>query len=158
MPWSRIGCKRSTEREDEYNAATAVTSVFLLLHIQNFKVRNGHHHHISSFHHIVITSLIAKKEEMKFYAALLGTTATVASAWNNDTTALEACSYSATCTVRRVNGICVSKSSGCCTGTLSTGYCPGSNDIQCCTNAKCSTPHVSNSALVCYTVGETLFC
>jgi hypothetical protein len=39
----------------------------------------------------------------------------------------------ATCSVNNVGGECVSKSAGCCLGTLSTGYCPGSSDIQCCT-------------------------
>ena len=78
---------------------------------------------------------------MKFYAALFTTSASVAAAWSNSS-ALEGCSYSATCSVSGIDGICVSKSSGCCSGTLSTGYCPGDNDVQCCTSASCSTPQV----------------
>lgn len=38
-------------------------------------------------------------------------------------------------------GACVSASGGCCPGgSLTHGLCPGSSDIQCCTNAQCSTP------------------
>lgn len=38
------------------------------------------------------------------------------------------------CTVNSVKGDCVSQSASCCQGILSTGYCPGSSDIQCCTS------------------------
>mmetsp|Transcript_2066 Transcript_2066/g.2030 ORF Transcript_2066/g.2030 Transcript_2066/m.2030 type:complete len:278 (-) Transcript_2066:125-958(-) len=37
------------------------------------------------------------------------------------------------CIVNSINGECVSKSAGCCQGILTSGYCPGSSDIQCCT-------------------------
>jgi hypothetical protein len=51
------------------------------------------------------------------------------------------CSYSATCNVAGYEGVCVSISSGCCaSGVVSTGLCPGSDDIKCCTQPKCSTP------------------
>jgi hypothetical protein len=83
---------------------------------------------------------------------LLGAAASLSltSAWDNSTTstsedALKGCSYTDTCSVRRVDGICVSSSSGCCTGSLSSGYCPGSNDVQCCTSPTCSTPKVMYS-------------
>ena len=75
---------------------------------------------------------------------LLG--ATYTSAFDNSTE-LKGCSYSDTCTVSGIEGICVSKSSGCCSGTLTSGYCPGSNDIQCCTSASCSTPQVKQPFL-----------
>jgi hypothetical protein len=69
---------------------------------------------------------------------------------------------SATCNYNGVMGVCVSKASGmtssvlspslslplsfslsgCCTGSLSSlNLCPGGNDIQCCYNFKCNTPH-----------------
>lgn len=51
------------------------------------------------------------------------------------------CDYQATCSVGGTEGACVSASGGCCPGgTLTQGLCPGSADIQCCTNAQCSTP------------------
>lgn len=54
---------------------------------------------------------------------------------------LSSCSYSATCSVGGVEGVCVSKSSGCCAGGVFTaGLCPGSSDIQCCTAPACTTP------------------
>ena len=43
------------------------------------------------------------------------------------------CSYSATCSVSGYEGVCVSISSGCCSGTVTSGLCPGSDDIKCCT-------------------------
>lgn len=55
------------------------------------------------------------------------------------------CSYEATCSVGGTEGVCVSVSAGCCSGSASSGYCPGSSDIQCCTNAKCSTPEGSGT-------------
>lgn len=58
------------------------------------------------------------------------------------------CSYSDVCTVGGIDGICVSKNSGCCTGSLSSGYCPGSSDIQCCTGALCTTPQVVINAVI----------
>lgn len=42
-----------------------------------------------------------------------------------------------------IEGVCVSVSAGCCSGTLTSGLCPGSSDIRCCTNNKCSTPQGS---------------
>lgn len=35
--------------------------------------------------------------------------------------------------------------SGCCSGTATSGLCPGSSDIQCCTNNACSTPQGSGT-------------
>ena len=35
------------------------------------------------------------------------------------------CSYSATCTSGGVEGVCVSISAGCCSGTHTAGLCPG---------------------------------
>jgi len=55
------------------------------------------------------------------------------------------CTVYDTCTVSGIEGVCVSKSSGCCTGTTTAGYCPGSSDIQCCTNNKCTTPYGSGT-------------
>lgn len=57
------------------------------------------------------------------------------------------CSYQATCTVSGVEGVCVSVSAGCCSGTLTSNLCPGSSDIKCCTKAKCSTPKGSGTCL-----------
>lgn len=57
---------------------------------------------------------------------------------NNSTLGL--CSYEATCSVGGIEGVCVSVSAGCCTGTVTSGLCPGSSDIKCCTNNPCSTP------------------
>ncbi len=34
----------------------------------------------------------------------------------------------------------MSISAGCCSGTVTSGLCPGSSDIKCCTNNPCSTP------------------
>lgn len=43
------------------------------------------------------------------------------------------CPTVATCVAFGSDGACVSASAGCCeTGTLYTGMCPGSSDIQCC--------------------------
>lgn len=50
------------------------------------------------------------------------------------------CSYSATCTAGGIEGVCVSISAGCCSGTTTSNLCPGSSDIKCCTNNYCSTP------------------
>lgn len=84
--------------------------------------------------------------------------ATYTSALENSTDVLKGCSYTDACTVGGIEGICVSKSSGCCTGTLSSGYCPGSNDVQCCTSPSCTTPQVySYSPAIFYpsVFGET---
>jgi hypothetical protein len=44
-----------------------------------------------------------------------------------------------------VEGVCVSVSAGCCGGTTTSGLCPGSSDIRCCTNNPCSTPQGSGT-------------
>jgi len=89
---------------------------------------------------------------MKFTGAIIGvaTSASVSYtyAWDNSShPTLEGCSYTDTCTVGGINGICASKTSACCTGTMTAGYCPGSSDIQCCTSAKCSTPSGSGTCI-----------
>jgi len=58
---------------------------------------------------------------------------------------LGSCSYSATCSVSGIEGVCVSISAGCCSGTATANLCPGSSDIKCCTNNKCSTPYGSGT-------------
>ena len=56
----------------------------------------------------------------------------------NDT--LASCSYSATCTASGVKGVCLSISSGCCSGgVVTSNLCPGSSDIRCCTDHPCKT-------------------
>ena len=65
--------------------------------------------------------------------------ATIAHA-GNETIGLGVCSYSATCSVSGITGVCVSISAGCCSGTTTSGLCPGSSDILCCTNNPCQTP------------------
>lgn len=56
------------------------------------------------------------------------------------------CSYQATCNVGGIEGVCVSISAGCCSsGTVTSGLCPGSSDIKCCTNQGCSTPQGSGT-------------
>jgi GH25 family lysozyme M1 (1,4-beta-N-acetylmuramidase) len=58
------------------------------------------------------------------------------------------CSYSATCTVSGIEGVCVSISAGCCnTGTVTSNLCPGSSDIKCCTKPTCSTPSGSGTCM-----------
>jgi hypothetical protein len=42
--------------------------------------------------------------------------------------------------VSGIEGVCVSVSAGCCSGTVTSGLCPGSSDIKCCTKNYCSTP------------------
>lgn len=59
----------------------------------------------------------------------------------------EVCPYQGTCAVDYVEGVCVSVSSGCCTGKVTSGLCPGSSDIKCCTNNGCSTPNGSGTCL-----------
>jgi hypothetical protein len=65
--------------------------------------------------------------------SLFGVTAAVAKASSS-------CSYSDTCSLQGIEGICVDISAGCCAGTSSSGLCPGSADIQCCTLNPCITP------------------
>lgn len=58
------------------------------------------------------------------------------------------CPVQASCNSNGVDGVCVSKSSGCCAGTFnSANLCPGSNDIQCCYNAPCQTSHGSGTCM-----------
>lgn len=53
---------------------------------------------------------------------------------------LGSCPSQATCYNNGVEGVCVSVSAGCCSGTTTTAnLCPGSNDILCCTNNHCSS-------------------
>jgi hypothetical protein len=42
-----------------------------------------------------------------------------------------------------IEGACVSISAGCCHGSITSGLCPGSGDVRCCTNNPCSTPQGS---------------
>ena len=66
----------------------------------------------------------------------------------NTTSELTGCSYSATCKVSGVEGVCVSISAGCCSsGTVTSNLCPGSSDIRCCTNHKCSTTSGSGTCM-----------
>jgi hypothetical protein len=57
------------------------------------------------------------------------------------------CSYSATCNAGGIEGVCVSISAGCCSGTTTSGLCPGSSDIKCCTKNSCSTPQGSGTCM-----------
>jgi hypothetical protein len=61
--------------------------------------------------------------------------------------AVASCPYTATCNAGGVEGICVSVSDNCCSGILTSGLCPGSNDIKCCTKNSCSTPNGSGTCL-----------
>lgn len=44
-----------------------------------------------------------------------------------------------------VTGVCVSIGGGCCSGAVTSGLCPGSSDIKCCTDNPCSTPQGSGT-------------
>jgi hypothetical protein len=69
-------------------------------------------------------------------------------AYTNATVGTGLCGYDATCSVGGVSGVCVSISAGCCsTGTVTSNLCPGSSDIKCCTNNKCSTPYGSGTCM-----------
>lgn len=58
------------------------------------------------------------------------------------------CAVQATCNSNGVEGVCVSRSSGCCAGTFnSANLCPGSSDIQCCYYAPCKTSHGSGTCM-----------
>jgi len=63
----------------------------------------------------------------------------------NSTLTSKFCGYEATCSVGGVTGVCVSIGAGCCGGTVTSGLCPGSSDIKCCTNNPCSTPQGSGT-------------
>lgn len=60
---------------------------------------------------------------------------------------LGSCSYQDTCKVSGIEGVCVSISAHCCSGTATAGLCPGDSDIQCCTNNPCSTPSGSGTCM-----------
>lgn len=53
------------------------------------------------------------------------------------------------CVSHGVTGVCVSISAGCCnSGTADPAdLCPGSQDIQCCTNLRCNTPGGSGNCM-----------
>eukprot|EP01032_Pedospumella_encystans_P009432 gene9432-11099_t len=58
------------------------------------------------------------------------------------------CGYEDTCSAGGYAGVCVSIGGGCCPGgTVTSGLCPGSSDIKCCTAPSCSTPSGSGSCL-----------
>jgi hypothetical protein len=58
------------------------------------------------------------------------------------------CPVQATCYSGSTMGVCVSRSSGCCRGTFNSGnLCPGSDDIQCCHDAPCTTSHGSGTCM-----------
>lgn len=76
--------------------------------------------------------------QMLILSLLAAFFATVTNAYVNTTAT--GCSYSATCSVGGVTGVCVSISAGCCSGSTTSNLCPGSTDIKCCTNNPCSTP------------------
>eukprot|EP00599_Poterioochromonas_sp_BG-1_P007382 CAMPEP_0173152030 /NCGR_PEP_ID=MMETSP1105-20130129/11966_1 /TAXON_ID=2985 /ORGANISM="Ochromonas sp., Strain BG-1" /LENGTH=102 /DNA_ID=CAMNT_0014067585 /DNA_START=44 /DNA_END=348 /DNA_ORIENTATION=+ len=60
---------------------------------------------------------------------------------------LKFCDYEATCNVGGIEGVCVSISAGCCSGAVTSGLCPGSSDIKCCTSNSCSTPQGSGTCV-----------
>jgi hypothetical protein len=72
------------------------------------------------------------------------------------------CSYTATCTASGIEGVCVSESGGCCSGgTWTSGLCPGSSDILCCTKPTCSTPYgtgVCESTSICSGTSFSGYC
>jgi hypothetical protein len=65
------------------------------------------------------------------------------------------CGYEDTCSVGGISGVCVSISDGCCGGAVTSGLCPGSSDIRCCTNNPCSTPQGSGSCMQTSACGGT---
>lgn len=69
------------------------------------------------------------------------------------------CPVQASCNSNGVEGVCVSRSSGCCRGTFnSANLCPGNNDIQCCYYAPCQTNHGSGTCMqtsLCHSQGGT---
>ena len=59
----------------------------------------------------------------------------------NSTSLLELCPFKATCNAGGLDGACVSISAGCCSGgQVTSGLCPGDEDVRCCTQPTCSTP------------------
>lgn len=79
---------------------------------------------------------------------LLGTLALLdaKALFTNET--LGECGYEATCSASGYDGVCVSISAGCCDGgTVTSGLCPGSSDIKCCTKPTCSTPSGSGTCM-----------
>ena len=69
------------------------------------------------------------------------------------------CPVQASCNSNGVEGVCVSRSSGCCRGTFnSANLCPGNNDIQCCYYAPCQTNHGAGTCMqtsLCHSQGGT---
>ena len=61
------------------------------------------------------------------------------------------CGYLETCVAGGIEGVCVSVSSGCCSGQVTSGLCGGSSDIKCCTENICSTPYGEGT---CMNVGS----
>jgi len=54
----------------------------------------------------------------------------------------------ATCTVSGISGICANNTASCCPGgTLTSGLCPGTTSIQCCTSPTCNTPSGSGTCV-----------
>lgn len=62
-------------------------------------------------------------------------------------TPLTTCSYLDTCSSSGYDGVCVSISAGCCSGSVTSNLCPGSSDIMCCTKSACSTPQGSGTCM-----------
>jgi hypothetical protein len=65
--------------------------------------------------------------------------------YSNET--ITSCPYDATCSSGGYDGVCVSVSAGCCKGVTTSGLCPGSSDIKCCTQAACTTPSGSGTCM-----------
>ena len=80
---------------------------------------------------------------------------------SNETITTSSCSYEDTCTVSGYEGVCVSVSAGCCpSGTVTSGLCPGSSDIKCCTQSTCSTSYGTGTCMqtsLCSSKGGTSF-
>lgn len=88
-------------------------------------------------------ALSSVSAELSLRGAALDTAADESS---GNATLTSTCSYTASCTVSGVAGVCVSISAGCCnTGTKYSGYCPGSSDIECCIKPTCTTPYGSGT-------------
>jgi hypothetical protein len=68
-------------------------------------------------------------------------------ALSSSPSSLSSCPYTATCVANGIQGVCLSTSNNCCSGQTTSGLCPGSSDIQCCTMNSCSTPHGSGTCL-----------
>lgn len=88
---------------------------------------------------------------------VLGAASQGAAMLENNSSSVQSCSYSDTCRVGGIDGICVSKKSGCCSGDLTSGYCPGSSDIQCCTSNSCTTPQGSGECVQTSACSDTSY-